>query len=162
MDGVGGILVYFSLYIAMTAGAFACVLMMSRGGQAVESIGDLAGLSRTRPYVAFSFGVLMFSMAGIPPFSGFFSKLYVFLPAIHASLYGLAVVGVVSSVIACYYYLKIVKLMYFDEAVLPFDMDVAGPVRLVLIFSIAITLLFIVIPAPLVSAAHIAAAALFP
>ena len=88
---------------------------MQRNGQAVEEIGDLAGLSRTNPVLAFVFAMLMFSLAGIPPLAGFFAKWYVFLAAIKAGLFALAVIGVLASVVGAYYYLRIIKVMYFDE-----------------------------------------------
>jgi NADH-quinone oxidoreductase subunit N len=160
-DGVSSILIYFTLYVFMSAGAFACVLMMNTGGVAVESIGDLAGLSRTRPRMAFALAVFMFSMAGIPPLAGFFGKLYVFLAALKAGLVGLAVFGVLASVVACYYYLKVVKIMYFDEPAQTFDTDVPSGTRIALALCATVTILFIMIPAPLVSGAQRAAQALF-
>src|SRR5262249_20797175 len=94
-EGVQGVLVYIAIYIAMSLGVFACILSMRREGQMVEEISDLAGLSRTKPGMAFFLGLLLFSMAGIPPLAGFFAKFYVFLAAIKSGLYGLAVIGVV-------------------------------------------------------------------
>jgi NADH-quinone oxidoreductase subunit N len=160
-EGVGSILIYFTLYIAMSAGAFACILMMNAGGEALEKLSDLAGLSRTRPRLAFVLAAFMFSMAGIPPLAGFFGKLYVFLAALHAGLVGLAVIGVLASVVACYYYLKVVKIMYFDEPALPFDKKVPAGTRLALVLCAALTLLFFVMPGPLVGEAQFAAQTLF-
>ena len=114
-EGVQGVLVYMAIYLAMTLGAFACILAMRRGDGMVEKIGDLAGLARTNPALAFFLAMLMFSLAGIPPLAGFFAKYYVFLAAIKAGLYVLAVIGVLASVVGAYYYLLIVKIMYFDE-----------------------------------------------
>ena len=108
-------LVYMAIYLAMTLGTFACILSMRRDGRAVEEIGDLAGLARTNPTMAFFLAMLLFSLAGIPPLAGFFAKFYVFLAAIKAGLFTLAVIGVVTSVVGAYYYLPIVKIMYFDE-----------------------------------------------
>src|SRR3974390_35597 len=105
----------------MTLGMFACILAMRRDGIFVENISDLAGLTRTQPTMAFFLAMLLFSLAGIPPLAGFFAKFYVFLAAIKAGLYTLAVIGVVTSVVGAYYYLAIVKLMYFDEPVGKFD-----------------------------------------
>jgi len=161
IDGISGLLIYFTLYIAMSSGAFACVLMMSRNGEPVETLSDLAGLSRTRPRMALAFTVLMFSMAGIPPFAGFFGKMYVFLAAIHAGLNVLAVIGVLASVLACYYYLKLVKLMYFDEPHGVFDAYAPPLTRLALVLCTLFTALFFLFPAPLVASARIAAEALF-
>ena len=114
-EGVQGVLVYMAIYLAMTLGTFACILAMRRDGQMVEEIGDLAGLARTNPGMAFFLAMLLFSLAGIPPLAGFFAKFYVFLAAIKAGLFMLAVIGVVTSVVGAYYYLSIVKIMYFDE-----------------------------------------------
>src|SRR5215475_10834075 len=120
-EGVQGVLVYMSIYVAMTLGTFAVILSMRRDGRYVENIGDLAGLARTHPTMAFFLGVLLFSLAGIPPLAGFFAKFYVFLAAIKAGLFTLAVIGVLSSVVGAYYYLMIVKIMYFDEPVKSFE-----------------------------------------
>ena len=114
-DGVTGVIVYLSIYLLMTLGTFACILSMRRRDGAVEEIDDLAGLARNNSVMAFILAMLMFSLAGIPPLAGFFAKFYVFLAAIKAELYPLAVIGVLASVIGAYYYLRIVKIMYFDE-----------------------------------------------
>ena len=159
-EGVHGVLVYMAIYVAMTLGAFACILSMRRDGQMVENIADLAGLARTNPTMAFFFAMLLFSLAGIPPLAGFFAKFYVFLAAIQAGLFTLAVIGVVTSVVGGYYYLAIVKTMYFDEPAKPFE-----PMPLELKAVLAVTglfnLLFFVYPSPLIQAADAAAKSLF-
>jgi NADH-quinone oxidoreductase subunit N len=159
-EGVQGVLVYMAIYLTMTLGAFACILAMRRDGEAVETISDLAGLARTNGSMAFLFAMLLFSLAGIPPLAGFFAKFYVFLAAIEAGLYVLAVIGVIASVIGAYYYLLIVKVMYFDEPAQAF-----GPMRPELKVVLAVTglfnLLFFVLPGPLVNAAAAAANSLF-
>ncbi|MGA7609362.1 MAG: NADH-quinone oxidoreductase subunit NuoN, partial [Xanthobacteraceae bacterium] len=114
-EGVQGVLVYLTIYVTMTLGAFACILAMRREEGPIETISDLAGLARTNGPMAFMFAMLLFSLAGLPPLAGFFAKFYVFLAAIKAGLYVLAVIGVIASVIGAYYYLLIVKVMYFDE-----------------------------------------------
>ena len=119
--GVNGVLVYLAIYLVMTLGTFACILQMRRQGRYVETIDDLAGLSRGRPMMALALAIFMFSLAGIPPLAGFFGKLYVFKAAIDAGLTWFAVIGVVLSVVGAYYYLRIVKLMYFDEPAEAFD-----------------------------------------
>jgi len=159
-EGVQGVLVYMSIYVAMTLGTFAVILSMRRDGRLVENIGDLAGLARTHPTMAFFLGVLLFSLAGIPPLAGFFAKFYVFLAAIKAGLFTLAVIGVVSSVVGAYYYLAIVKIMYFDEPVQGFQ-PMPVLLRLVLGVSGLANILFFVYPAPLVGAATVAAKSLF-
>ncbi|HEY5278314.1 MAG TPA: NADH-quinone oxidoreductase subunit NuoN [Pseudolabrys sp.] len=159
-EGVQGVLVYMAIYVAMTLGSFAVIVAMRRQGQAVENISDLAGLARSHPTMAFLFAVLMFSLAGIPPLAGFFAKFYVFLAAINAGLYALAVIGVLSSVVGAYYYLMIVKTMYFDDPVAGFD-RMPGLLRLVLAISGVINLLFFAWPAPILGAATAAAKSLF-
>ena len=159
-EGVQGVLVYMSIYVAMTLGTFACILAMRREGKFVESIGDLAGLARTQPAMAFFLAMLLFSLAGIPPLAGFFAKFYVFLAAIKAGLYLLAVIGVLSSVVGAFYYLSIVKIMYFDEPVEGFQ-SMPGLLRLVLGVTGLINILFFAYPAPLLGAATAAAKSLF-
>ena len=161
-DGIRGILIYMTIYLAMNVGCWGCVLCMRRQGRMVEGIDDLAGLSRSNPMLALAMGIFMFSMAGIPPLAGFFAKLYVFLAVIEAQMYALAVIGVLSSVVAAYYYLRVVKVMYFDEAVDPFDSPVGGEITLVVTGSGLFVLLFFVYPAPLLVGARTAASALFP
>src|SRR5262245_41487109 len=159
-EGVQGVLVYLAIYLSMTLGAFACILAMRRGGEAVETISDLAGLARTNGPMAFLFAMLLFSLAGIPPLAGFFAKFYVFLAAIKAGLYVLAVIGVVTSVIGAYYYLMIVKVMYFDEPA-PAFAPMRSELKLVLALAGLYNLLFFVVPSPLVDAASAAAKSLF-
>ena len=159
-QGVEGVLVYMTIYVAMTLGTFAVILSMRRDGKLVETIGDLAGLSRTHPTTAFFLAMLLFSLAGIPPLAGFFAKFYVFLAAINAGLYALAVIGVLTSVVGAYYYLAIVKLMYFDEPVQSFE---RMPVLLRFVLGVTglVNILFFAYPAPLVGAATTAAKSLF-
>jgi NADH-quinone oxidoreductase subunit N len=159
-EGVQGVLVYMSIYVVMTLGTFACIIAMRRDGLAVETISDLAGLSRTHPTMAFFLAMLLFSLAGIPPLAGFFAKFYVFLAAIKAGLYVLAVIGVLASVVGAYYYLMIVKTMYFDEPARSFE-RMPGSLRLVLGVAGLINLLFFAYPAPLLGAATAAAKSLF-
>jgi len=159
-EGVQGVIIYLAIYLAMTLGTFACILAMRRGGRMVEDIDQLSGLSRTSPTMAFLLAMLLFSLAGIPPLAGFFAKFYVFLAAIHSGLYVLAVIGVLLSVVGAYYYLRIVKIMYFDAPAERFEpMDV--PLAAVLGVSGLFTLLYFVYPAPLVAVAEAAARSLF-
>ena len=162
-SGVRGILIYMSIYIVMTAGAFAVVLSMRQKGKMVEGISDLAGLSKTHPGMALAFAIFLFSLAGIPPLAGFFGTLYVFLAAVEAGLYALAVIGVLASVVAAFYYLRIIKLMYFDDAVVPLDKDASGrSLGLVQAVTAVLILLFFVYPSPVLTTAAMAARALFP
>ena len=133
---------------------------MKRNGQHVENISDFAGLSRTNPLLAFFFAMLLFSLAGIPPLAGFFAKWYVFVAAIKAGLFTLAVVGVLTSVVGAYYYLSIIKVMYFDEPLAKLD-PMRMELRTVLAVAGLFNILFFVYPGPLVSAATAAAKSLF-
>ena len=160
-EGVRGVLIYMAIYLAMTVGTFACILCMRINGRMVEDISDLAGLNKTNPLMAFALAVFMFSMAGIPPLAGFFGKLYVFMAAINAELYTLAVVGVLASVVASYYYLRIVKLMYFDEPTEAFDRPIGRPMGTILVGASVFNLFFILAPAPIVDAASVASDTLF-
>ena len=161
--GVRGILIYLAVYLVMTVGTFAVILSMRQQGRPAEELAHFAGLSRTHPMMALAMAVFMFSMAGVPPLAGFFGKLYVFLAAINAHLYGLAVIGVITSVVAAFYYLRIVKLMYFDESPAEaIDRQDDGTVAAVLVGSAVFTALFFIFPVPISSGAAAAAAALFP
>jgi NADH-quinone oxidoreductase subunit N len=159
-EGVQGVLVYMAIYVAMTLGTFACILAMRRDGTLVEEISDLAGLARTNPALAFFLAMLLFSLAGIPPLAGFFAKFYVFLAAIKANLFTLAVIGVLASVVGAYYYLAIIKTMYFDEPAKGFS-PMAMELKAVLAVSGLFNLLFFVYPGPLIEAATAAAKSLF-
>jgi NADH-quinone oxidoreductase subunit N len=158
--GVQGVILYLVIYMVMTLGGFACIIAMRRGGEAVEDIEALTGLARTQPGTAFLFAAILFSLAGIPPLAGFFAKYYVFLAAIEAGLYALAVIGVVTSVVGAYYYLRIVKLMYFDEPAVSIE-RVPAELQAVLAASGALMIGFVIFAAPLVDAAGAAAESLF-
>ncbi len=160
--GIRGVLVYLVIYVIMNAGVFCCILAMRRKEGMVESINDLAGLSRTQPMFAFALAMLMFSLAGVPPLAGFFGKFYVFMAAVQAGLWPLAIIGVLSSVVGAFYYLRIVKIMYFDEPAEAFIQPVPGELNAILTLSGLFTLVFFVYPAPLLVAAQSAAAALMP
>ena len=159
-EGVQGVLVYIAIYVTMTLGVFAVILSMRRATGMVEAIDQLAGLARTQPTMAFFLAMLLFSMAGVPPLAGFFAKFYVFLAAIKAGLYLLAVLGVVTSVVGAYYYLAIVKLMYFDEPAGKFE-QMPYELRVVLAICGLFNIFFFLYPAPLVGIASAAAHSLF-
>ncbi|GJD50476.1 NADH-quinone oxidoreductase subunit N [Methylobacterium crusticola] len=159
-EGVRGIVIYMAIYLAMTLGAFAVILSLRRGRRMFETIDDLAGLSRTHPWLAFCLAMMMFSLAGIPPLAGFFAKFYVFAAAIQAGLNALAVIGVVTSVVGAFYYLRLVKVMYFDEPQEAYEPMGPG-LRIVLGLSSVVVILFWLLPAPLVGAAGAAARSLF-
>jgi len=160
--GVQGVLVYLAIYLITNIGVFACILAMRRGEHMVENISDLSGLAQTRPGYAFVFAMLMFSLAGIPPMAGFFAKVYVFLAAVQAGLYPLAVIGLVASVVGAYYYLRIVKIIYFDEPAPAFESNMGLSLAGIIAGSGIFTVFFLLGAGPLVTAAGAAAAALFP
>lgn len=158
--GVEGVIIYLITYVAMTLGAFAAILAMRRNDGMVETIDDLAGLSRTNLPMAFFLGMIMFSLAGIPPLAGFFGKLFVFMAAIEAGLYYLAVIGVLASVVSAYYYLRIVKIMFFDEAAPGFE-KMSGELRVTLGASGIFVLGLVVFIGPVREIAENAAKSLF-
>jgi NADH-quinone oxidoreductase subunit N len=159
-EGAQGVLVYLAIYVAMTLGSFTIIIAMKRNGRAVEQISDFAGLSRTNPVLAFFFAMFLFSLAGVPPLAGFFGKFYVFVAAIKAGLFTLAVIGVLTSVVGAFYYLAIVKVMYFDEPLTRLDSP-RVELRTVLAVTGLFNILFFVYPGPLVSVATAAAKSLF-
>ena len=162
-EGVQGVIIYMAIYMVMTVGTFACILAMRREHGNVEEIDELAGLAQTHPGMAFALAMFMFSFAGIPPLAGFFAKFYVFLPAIKSGLVGLAVIGVLASVVGAYYYLRIVKIMYFDEAKGAFQ-PVRSKEGAIMALAMILILVFSVpfLAAPLVDAAATAAKSLRP
>jgi len=149
------------IYMVMTLGTFACILAMRRKEDGnVEQIDDLAGLSSTNPFMALMLTILMFSLAGIPPLAGFFGKYFVFVAAIEAKLYGLAIIGVLASVVGAYYYLRIIKIMWFDQPNGSF-VPVAGELKLVFGISGLFVLFYVVVANPLGLAADVAAKTFF-
>ena len=160
-QGVQGVIIYMAIYLVMNLGTFACILSMRNQGRMLEGIDDLRGLSRSNPMMALALAIFMFSMAGIPPLAGFFGKFYVFMAAVEAGLYVLAVIGVLSSVIGAFYYLRIVKLMYFDEPVESLDKPLGTAASGIMAVTAVAILFFFLVPGPLVEGAGIAAASLF-
>jgi NADH-quinone oxidoreductase subunit N len=158
--GIRGVVIYLAIYLVMTLGTFAAILTMRVSGRLVESIADLAGLSRNNGVAAFFLAMLMFSLAGIPPLAGFFAKYYVLLAAVNAQLYPLAVVGVLASAVAAFYYLRVVKVMYFDDPASAFD-KAPLTLRAILATSTLLLLTFWLYPAPVIDAASAAAKSLF-
>ncbi|TBG20333.1 NADH-quinone oxidoreductase subunit NuoN [Rhizobium leguminosarum] len=159
--GVTGVMLYMVIYMVMTLGTFAIIMSMRRrDGTVVENVDDLAGLSTTNPFMAVVLTALMFSLAGIPPLAGFFAKYFVFVAAIEAKLYALAIIGVLASVVGAYYYLRVIKLMWFDEATGEFA-RVSGALRLVFGLSGLFVTAYVLIGGPIGGAAELAAATLF-
>jgi NADH-quinone oxidoreductase subunit N len=159
--GVRGVLFYLAFYAVTNLGVFACIQSMRRDGKPVETIADLAGLARTQPRLAFAFAAMMLSLSGLPPLAGILAKAYIFLAAIDAHLYVLAVFGVLTSVVAAYYYLRIVKVMYFDEPGPAFDHRVGWSVAVIAGAGTLFSLFFVVSAGRLISAAGVAAQVFF-
>lgn len=158
-EGLRGVSLYLAIYMVMTIGAFGCVLAMKRDGKYLEDIDSLAGLAKSHPMLSLAFTIFMFSMAGVPPMAGFFGKWYVFMSAINEGMFTLAVIGVLSSVVSAYYYLRVIKIIYFDEpkpAMEPMGNGVAGVVGI----TAFATLLFFIVPGWLLGPAGQAAASL--
>lgn len=160
-SGIRGILVYISLYLVMGLGTFACILMIRRDGREVTDVEGLRGLSLQRPFLAFCMAAFMLSMAGIPPLAGFFGKYYVFMAAVDAGFVELAIIGVLSSVVAAFYYLRVVKVMYFDELDAPFDTPQTPLLKYISVIAAAIVVLFFLFPSVLVELASRSSAFLF-
>jgi NADH-quinone oxidoreductase subunit N len=160
-QGASAVLLYLTIYIFMNIGTFALILNMRVQGKAVENISDLAGLSKYSPKMAFALLILMFSMAGIPPLAGFFGKLYVLLAAIEEGLLALAIVGALASVVGAFYYLRLIKIAYFDDVIDRLDANNDKADGFILLLSVAFVTGFVFIISPLMGYASFASAALF-
>ncbi len=159
-SGVNGVILYMLIYMVMTVGTFACIIAMRRKDGSVEEISDLSGLGSRNPMMALMLTILMFSLAGIPPLAGFFAKYFVFVAAIEAGLYALAVIGVLASVIGAFYYLRIIKIMWFDEPADNFvPMD--GELKVVLMASGVFVTFYFLIAGYVSDATSVAAASFF-
>lgn len=158
--GVSAVIAYMAIYLVMTLGTFAGILLMRVNGVDVENISDLSGLARTDGMMAFFLAMMMFSLAGVPPLAGFFAKWYVFNAAIQSGLYTLAIIGVLASAVAAYYYLRIVKVMYFDEPAPAFDRPAPAP-RIVLAVSGVLIVFLFAYPGLFIEATRAAASSLF-
>jgi len=149
-EGIQSSIVYISIYLVMNLGFFSCLLMMKRNDQYFETIDDLSGLSKNHPIISLSLLVILFSLAGIPPLAGFFAKFYIFKSVIEQSMYFLAIVGLLSTVVAAFYYLRIIKVIYFDKEVEKYDTDHNIWLRISLTFSTLLILLYFIFPSKLV------------
>lgn len=161
LPGVEGVAIYMAIYLTMTLGLFACVLSLKTENGFVENISELKGLAQARPFVAAVMAILMFSLIGLPPLAGFFAKWHVFLAAIEAKLFALAIIGVLASAVSAFYYLRVVRTMYFDEPVQEFA-EVPGELRIILgIVGILVVSYYLTVGGPLASIAHTAVESLF-
>ena len=135
----------------MSLGAFGCIFMMRREKIFYENINELSGLSKNHPMIALSFLIILFSLAGIPPLAGFFAKFYVFMAVIEVKMYALAIIGLVTTVISAFYYLRIIKIIYFDKPKKPFEEDYDWGLKISLIISSILILIYFIYPSILVN-----------
>ncbi len=149
-EGIQSSLVYISIYLVMNLGLFSCLFMLKRDDQYFENINDLSGLSKNHPVIALSLLIILFSLAGIPPLAGFFAKFYIFKSVIEQSMYFLAIIGLMSTVIAAFYYLRIIKIIYFDKEKAKYDEDHSIWLRASLTLSTLLILLYFIFPSKLV------------
>ena len=149
-EGIQSSVIYITIYILMNLGLFSCLLMMKRNNQYYESINDLSGLSKNHPLLSLSFLIILFSLAGIPPLAGFFAKFYIFKAVIEQSMFFLAVVGLLSTVVAAYYYLRIIKIIYFDEEKESYDTDHSIWLKFSLTVSTILILIYFIFPSQLI------------
>ena len=147
VSGYSYTILYISIYVVMNIGIFGCLFLMKKDGKYCQDIKDLSGISKAHPLISISLLIILFSLAGIPPFAGFFAKFYIFLAVIENEMYTLAIIGLLSTVISAFYYLKIIKTIYFDEIQKPFDeiknLSISGSI----IISCFILSLFFLYPA---------------
>ena len=159
--GVEGVAIYMAIYVAMTIGMFACLLALRTDAGYVENIDDMAGAAQNRPIVAAVMAILMFSLIGMPPLAGFFAKWHAFVAAIDAQLYVLAVIGMLASAVSAFYYLRIVKVMYFDEPVREFEVVPSELGIIIGLVGFVIVTYYFTVGSPLANFAHTAAVSLF-
>jgi NADH-quinone oxidoreductase subunit N len=148
--GIQGTVIYLSIYLLMNLGIFSCIFMMRRKNIFYEDIQDLSGLSKNHPIISFCLLVLLFSLAGIPPLAGFFAKFYIFMAVIKAEMYTLAIMGLITTVISAFYYLRIIKIIYFDESKEKFEIDQNFGLRISLALSTIIILVYFIYPSLLI------------
>jgi len=149
-SGIQSTIIYLIIYLVMNLGAFGCIFMMRRENTFYENIDDLSGLSKNHPLLALSFLVILFSLAGIPPLAGFFAKFYIFMSVIESQMYALAIIGLVTTVISAFYYLRIIKIIYFDKPKKPFEVNYNLGLKISLILSSILILIYFVYPSPLI------------
>jgi len=148
--GIHSTIIYLTIYLVMNLGAFGCIFMMKRENIFYENINDLSGLSKNHPMLALSFLIILFSLAGIPPLAGFFAKFYVFMAVIEVKMYALAIIGLVTTVISAFYYLRIIKVIYFDKPKKPFEESYDWGLKISLILSSILILTYFIYPSILV------------
>ena len=147
ISGYESSIIYISIYVVMNIGAFSCLYLLKKDGEYRENISDLSGLSKKQPLLAISFLVILFSLAGIPPLAGFFAKFYVFTAVIEQKMYALAIIGLLTTVISAFYYIRIIKIIYFDDNAISFDPVKNSVAKLSVLISCAILITFFLYPA---------------
>ncbi len=145
-EGIQSLIIYLTIYLVMNLGAFGCIFMMKRENIFYENINDLSGLSKNHPILAFSFLIILFSLAGIPPLAGFFAKFYIFMAVIEVKMYALAIIGLVTTVVSAFYYIRIIKVIYFDNPKKPFDKNYDFGLKISLILSSILILVYFIYP----------------
>ena len=149
-EGIQSSVIYITIYFVMNLGLFSCLLMLKRNDQYYETLDDLSGLSKNHPLLSLSLLVILFSLAGIPPLAGFFAKFYVFMAVIEQSMYFLAIVGLLSTVIAAFYYLRIIKIIYFDQEKEKYDSDHSFWLKFSLTVSTILILIYFIFPSQII------------
>ena len=149
ISGYESAIVYIAIYVIMNIGAFSCLYLLKKDGEYKEKISDLSGISKKHPILAISFLVILFSLAGIPPLGGFFAKFYVFTAVLEQKMYALAIIGLLTTVISAFYYLKIIKTIYFDDSVITFDAPKNKFAQLSILISCITLLTFFLYPSVL-------------
>ena len=144
--GIQSTIIYLTIYLVMNLGAFGCIFMMKRENVFYEKINDLSGLSKNHPMLALGFLIILFSLAGMPPLAGFFAKFYIFMAVIEAKMYTLAIIGLVTSVVSAFYYLRIIKVIYFDEPIEPFEENYDWGLKASLVLSSILILIYFIYP----------------
>jgi len=144
--GIQSTIIYLTIYLVMNLGAFGCIFMMKRENVFYEKINDLSGLSKNHPMLALGFLIILFSLAGMPPLAGFFAKFYIFMAVIEAKMYTLAIIGLVTTVVSAFYYLSIIKVIYFDEPIEPFEENYDWGLKASLVLSTILILIYFIYP----------------
>ena len=144
--GIHSTIIYLTIYLVMNLGAFGCIFMMKRENVFYEKINDLSGLSKNHPMLALGFLIILFSLAGMPPLAGFFAKFYIFMAVIEAKMYTLAIIGLVTTVVSAFYYLRIIKVIYFDKPIEPFEENYDWGLKASLVLSSILILIYFIYP----------------
>ena len=149
VSGYQSAIVYISIYVIMNIGAFSCLYLLKKDGQYKENISDLSGISKKNPLLAISLLIILFSLAGVPPLGGFFAKFYVFVSVLEKEMYALAIIGLLTTVMSAFYYLKIIKTIYFDDSIITFESSKNRTAQISIFTSCIILVTFFLYPSVL-------------